>query len=135
MRNVMVSYFKINQKVQNNKIQSRPDRADPSRLEQAKQSTIREIIIDQDRDGARRLEQIDLREMNRLERIGVKASGEKMRQIGVEREHQGQIEDPCQERSNNNIEKIGSESEKSSADQRKEISVVKNDKERGEDLI
>ena len=135
MRNVMVSYFKINQKVQNNEIQSRPDRADPSRLEQAKQSTIREIIIDQDRDGARRLEQIDLREMNRLERIGVKASGEKMRQIGVEREHQGQREDPCQERSNNNIEKIGSESEKSSADQRKEISVVKNDKERGEDLI
>ena len=38
MCNIMVSYFKINYKVQRNERQSRSERADPSKPEQADQS-------------------------------------------------------------------------------------------------
>ena len=44
----------------------------------------REIIVDQIRDKARRLEQIEMRGMIILEHGGVKASGEKTRQIRAE---------------------------------------------------
>ena len=49
-------------------------------------------------DGANRSEQIDLREITRLEQSGVKASGEKTRQIGAEQEHHGEREEPCQKK-------------------------------------
>ena len=71
----------------------------------------------------------------RLEKNGVKASGEKTRQIGVELEHHGEIEEPYQNRKENRSEKIRSESEKSSVEQSGSSIVVQNDAERGEYLI
>ena len=77
MCNVMVSYFKINQKFQRNERQSRSERADPRILKQAYQSMIRAIVFGQIRDGASRSEQIELKEMIRFEQSRVKSSGEK----------------------------------------------------------
>ena len=59
------------------------------------------IRVENIRDGASRSEQIELREMIRLEQSGVKASGERTRQIGAEQEHNGEREDPCQKRNIN----------------------------------
>ena len=77
MCNVMVSYFKINQKFQRNERQSRSERADPRILKQAYQSMIRAIVFGQIRDGASRSEQIELKGMIRFEQSRVKSSGEK----------------------------------------------------------
>ena len=43
-------------------------------------------------------EQTELRVMIRSEKSGVKASGEKIRQIGAEQEHHEEREEPCQKR-------------------------------------
>ena len=77
MFNVMVSYFKRNYKVQRNKRQSRSERADPSRSEQADQIMSKEVIVEHIRDGASRSQQTDSRGMIRLQQSGLKASGEK----------------------------------------------------------
>ena len=90
----------------------------------------REIIVEQIRDGASRSDQTDLRIMLRLEQSGVKASGEKTRQIGAEREHHGEREEPCQKRKEKRSEKIRAQSEKSSAEQSGASSVVHKDAER-----
>ena len=75
--NVMVSYFKINHKVQRNERQSRSERADSSRSEQENQSMSGEIRVEQIRDGESILDQTELIRMIRLDQSGVKASGEK----------------------------------------------------------
>ena len=75
MCNVMVRYFKRYYKVQRNEIQSRSERADPSRLEQEDQSMSGTIRFEQIRDGESRPEKTDIRGMIRLEQSGVKASG------------------------------------------------------------
>ena len=77
MCNVTVIYFKRILKVHRNKRQSRSERADQSILEQADQSMSGAIRVENIRDGASRLEQIELRRMIRLEQIVVKASREK----------------------------------------------------------
>ena len=78
------------------------------------------------------MEQIDLREITRLEQSGVKASGEKTRQIGAEQEHHGEIKEPSQKIKEKCSEKIRGESDESSVDQSVESSVVQNDPEQGE---
>ena len=100
MSNVTVSYFKINKKVQRNKIQSTSERADQSRSDQAHQIMSGKIRVEHIRDGEIRSEQMELRGMIRLEQGGVKASGEKNWHIGAEQEHHGEREEPCQKRKN-----------------------------------
>ena len=56
----------------------------------------------------------------------------KTRQIGAEREHHGDREEPCQKIKEKRSEKIRAESEKSSADQRGARNVVQNDAYQGE---
>ena len=56
----------------------------------------------------------------------MKASGEKMRQIGAKQEHHGEIKDPCLKRKEKCSEKIRAESEKSSVEQSGSSSVVQN---------
>ena len=92
----MVSYFKINYKVHRNKRQSISERSDSIRSEQTDQKMIKAIIVEQIRDAASRLEQTELRGIIRLDQIGVRANGEKTRQIGAEQEHHGEKEGPCQ---------------------------------------
>ena len=77
MCNVMVSYFKRNQKVQRNERQSIYEQADPSRWEKSDKSINRASRVEQIRYGASRLEQKELRGMIRLEQSRVKASVEK----------------------------------------------------------
>ena len=55
-----------------------------------------------------------------------------MRQIGAEKEHHGDREEPCQKRKENCSEKIRAESEKSSVEQSGASSVVQNNAEQGE---
>ena len=57
-----------------------------------------------------------MRGMIILEQSGVKASGEKMRQIGVEREHHGDIKETCKKRKDKCSENIRAESEKISVE-------------------
>ena len=82
-----------------------------------------------------RSEQTELRGMIILEQSGVKASGEKTRQIGVEQEHHGEREDQCQNIGENSSENIRAESEKISAEQSGASNVVQIDVQQGEDLI
>ena len=77
MCNVMVSYFKRNQKAQRNERQIRSEEYDLIRSEQADHSMSGEIRVDQIRDGSIILEHIELRRTVILEQSGVKASGEK----------------------------------------------------------
>ena len=85
MNNITVSYFMRNYKVQSNERhrryeqaeQSRSERADQSRSEQSYQSMSGAIRVEHIRDVTSRSEQIDLRVIIRLEKSGVKASGEK----------------------------------------------------------
>ena len=77
MCDVMLSYSKRNYKVQRNERQSRSERADPSRSEQADHSMSGAIRVDQIRDGEIRLEQTDLRGTIRFEQSRVKKRGEK----------------------------------------------------------
>ena len=77
MCNVMMSYFKRNQKLQRNKRKRRYEQVDPSISEQAYQSMSGAIRVEHIIDGEIRLQQIDLRGIIILEQIGVKASGEK----------------------------------------------------------
>ena len=98
MCNVMVSYLKRNEKVQRNERQSRSERSDSSRSEQADLITSGAIRVENIRDGAIRSKQTELRGIIILEQIGVKASGEKIRQIRAEKEHHGDIEEPFQNR-------------------------------------
>ena len=79
-----------NMKVQRNNGQIRSEQADPSRQEQADQIMSRAIRVEHIRDGASISQQTELSEMFRLEQSGVKASGEKTRQIGSEQEHHGE---------------------------------------------
>ena len=76
----------------------------------------RVIIVEQIRDGSSRLEPIQPRVMIILEQSRVKASRGKTRQIGVEREHNGEKEELFQKRIKKRSDKIRSESEKSSAE-------------------
>ena len=101
-------------------------------MEQADKSISRTIIVEHIRDGSSRSEQIYLRGMIRLEQSRVKASGEKMRQIGVEREHHGDIKETCKKRKDKCSENIRAESEKSSVEQSGASSVIQNDAEQGE---
>ena len=132
MCNVMVSHFKRNQKFQRNERQIRSERADQIIPEQADQRMSRVIRVEQIRDGSSRLEPIQPRVMIRLEQSRVKASRGKTRQIGVEREHNGEKEELFQKRIKKRSDKIRSESEKSSAEQSGANSVVQNDAERVE---
>ena len=95
MCNLMVSYFKKNQKVQRKKRQSISDQSDQNKPDQAYQSMSRAIRVEHIRYGSIRSEKTDLRGMIRLEQSGVKASGEKTRQIGAEQEHHTEREEPC----------------------------------------
>ena len=127
MCNVMVSYSRIHQKVQRNKRQSRHERADPIISQQSDQSTIIAIRVDQIRDEASRSEG--------NYQIGADRSvgkQRKTRHIGAEEEHHGKREEPCQKRKEKRSEKIRVASEKSSANQRGESSVLKNNAELGE---
>ena len=133
MCNVMVGCFKINQKVQKNERQSRSERADPSRSEQAYQSMRRSIRGEKIRDGESRSEQTELSGIIRLEQSGVKASGEKTWQIGAEQEIHGEREEPCQNKQENCSENIRADSEKSSVEQIVSRNVVQNDADQGED--
>ena len=67
-------------------------------MEQADQSMSGAIRIEQVRDRSSRLEQTEMRRIIRLDQSGVKASGEKTRKVGVEREHHEKKEDPCQKK-------------------------------------
>ena len=89
----------------------------------------RETRVEYIRYGASRLGQTELRIMIILEWSGVKASGGKPRQIGVDQEHHEVREEPCQDRREIHSEKIGSESEKSSTEQSGASIVVQNDEE------
>ena len=73
--------------------------------------------------------------MIRLEQSGVKASGEKMQQIGAEQENHGEREETCQNIKEKCSEKIRAESEKISLEQSGTSSVVHNNTDRGEDPI
>ena len=55
---------------------------------------IESIRVEHIRYGANRSEQTELMGMIRLEQSEVKEIREKMRQIGVEQEHHGEIEEP-----------------------------------------
>ena len=90
---------------------------------------IGKIRVEHIRDEESRSEQIELRGMIRLEQIGVKASEEKMRQIGAERGHHGERENPCQNIKEECSENISEESEKSSVEQSGASSVVHNNAE------
>ena len=79
--------------------------------------------IEHIRDGASILENIYLRVMIRLELSRVKASGEKMQQIGSEQEHHGYREETFQKRKEKCSEKIRAESDKSSVEQSTASSV------------
>ena len=57
-----------------------------------------EIIVEQIRYIASRFEHTELRGIIVLEQSGVKASGEKTRQIGAEQEHYREREEACQNR-------------------------------------
>ena len=70
--------------------------------------------------------------MIRLEQSRVKASGGKTRNIGAEREHHIEREEPCQYRKVKCNEKIRAESEKSSVEQSGASIVIQNDAEQGE---
>ena len=59
----------------------------------------------------------------------MKASGEKMRQIGAEQEHHGERDEPFQNRREKCSENIRKESNKSSAEQIGLSSVVQSDVE------
>ena len=59
----------------------------------------------------------------------MKSSREKMWQIGAEREHHGDREEPCQKRKEKCSKKIRAESDKSSVEQSGASSVVYNDAE------
>ena len=87
------------------------------------------IRVDQIRDGESRLDHTELRRMIRSEQSGVKSSGEKKRQIGVDLEHHGEIEEQYQNIKENRSEKIRAESEKSSVEQSGSSSVVQNNAE------
>ena len=89
------------------------------------------IRVEHMRDGEIRLEQTELRGMIRLEQSGVKASGEKTRMIGAEREHHGEREEPCQDRKEKCSENIRSKIKKSSVDQSGTSSVVQKNAEWG----
>ena len=110
--------------MQRNERQSIYERADPSRSYQAYQSMSGAIRVDNIRDGSSRSEQIELRVMIRLEQIRVKTSGGKTRQIGAEREHHGERENPCQMRKEKRSKKIRAESEKSGVEHSGASSVV-----------
>ena len=135
MCNIMVIYFRINQKVQRNKRHSRSEQADPSRSEQADKSIIGEIRVEQIRYGSSRSGQIDLRGMIRLENSRVKASGEKR----VRSERSENITDREKSRAKKRKEKrsenIRVDSEKSSVEQIGASSVVQNYTQRGEYTI
>ena len=77
-------------------------------------------------------EQIDLKGMIRMEQRGVKASGEKTRQIRAEQEHHREREETCKNRKEKRSGKIRAESEKISVEQSRESSVVHNSTEQGE---
>ena len=74
MCNVMVGYFKRNEKVQRNKRQIRFEQSVSSRSEQVDQIMNGEIRVDHIRYVERILYQIDLSRMIRLEKSRVKAS-------------------------------------------------------------
>ena len=93
------------------------------------------IIVEHIIDGSKRLEKIELRGMIILEQSGLKVSGEKTRQIGAERGHNGEREYPCQKRKEKWSEEIRAESEKISVEQSGARSVVQNNSEQGEDPI
>ena len=63
------------------------------------------------------MEQIELRVMIRLDQRGVKASGEKTRQIRAEQEHHREREETCKNRKEKRSGKIRAESEKISVEQ------------------
>ena len=67
MCNVTVIYFNRNYKVQRNKRQSRSERDDQNRSEQAYQSTSGAIRVEHIRYGARRSDHIEMRGIIRLE--------------------------------------------------------------------
>ena len=77
MCNKIVSYFKRNQKVQRNKIQSRSEQDNPIISQQVDKSMSGAIRVEHIRDGKSRSEQTELMGIIRLEQSGVKASGEK----------------------------------------------------------
>ena len=77
MCNIMVSYFKINEKFQRNKRQSISEQSYPSILEQLDQSMSAAIRVEHIRYGSSRLDQKNLRGIIGLENSGVKVSGEK----------------------------------------------------------
>ena len=77
MCNIMVSFFKINYKVQKNERPSRSKQAYSSRSEQADQSMSGAIRVEHIRDGASRSEKTELRGIIRLEQSGFKTSGPK----------------------------------------------------------
>ena len=95
----------------------------------------RAIRVDNIRYGASILEQTEMRVMIRLEQSGVKASGEKMGQIGEELEHHKEREEPCQKRREKRSQKIRAESEKISVDQSGASILLHNYAKRGEDPI
>ena len=133
MCNVMVSYFKINQKFQRRERQRKSEQADPSRSEQSDQSMSGAIIVEHIRDEESISEQTELRGMIRLEQSGVKASDEKTCQIVAEQEQHREREEPFQNRKEKCSEKIRSQSEKNIVEQIRASSVVQNDVEQGED--
>ena len=90
---------------------------------QEDQSTNGEIRVEKIRDGESRTEQTYLRGMIRLEQSGVKASGE-TRGRSERSKNITEREEPFQKRKENSCEKIRAESDKSSAEQSVEISVV-----------
>ena len=81
------------------------------------------------RDRASISDQKYLRGMIRLEKSGVKASGEKMRQIGADREYHRKREEPCQKRKEKCSENIRADIGKRGVEQSGEISVVQNNTE------
>ena len=87
----------------------------------------REIRVEHIRYVSSISDKIELRGVIILEQSGVKASREKTRQIGAEREHHGEIQETCQKRKEKCSEKIRAESEKSSVEQSGSSNVVQKD--------
>ena len=87
-------------------------------MNQADWSMIRAIRVEQSRGVESRPEKVELKGIFILERIRVNESGEK------EVDHHREISELCQERRAKRSEKIGSKSEKISAKQSKDISVL-----------
>ena len=73
----MVSYFKKDYKVQRNKRQSKYEKSDPIRSEQADKNMRGEIRVEPIIDGASISEQTELRGMLRIEQSRLRESGEK----------------------------------------------------------